>query len=73
MWKVHQTSSNEETLKETTLLQNILSSRNMSINGLREVYQQLSEDTAEQIKEYYIIADHAEQVSSTLMLCAKVC
>jgi hypothetical protein len=45
----------------------------MSINGLREVYQQLSEDTAEQIKEYYIIADHAEQVSSTLMLCAKVC
>jgi hypothetical protein len=45
----------------------------MSVNGLREVYQQLSKDTAEQIEKHYIIADYAEQVSSVLTLCAKVC
>jgi hypothetical protein len=45
----------------------------MSVDRLKEVYQQLSEDTAEQIKEHYIITDHAKQVSSAFMLCAKVC
>jgi hypothetical protein len=45
----------------------------MSVDGLREVYQQLSEDTAKQIKEHYIIANYAKQVSSALTLHVKVC
>ncbi len=71
--KIEELGSDEETPKETTLLQDVLSGRNMSVDGLREIYQQLSEDTAEQIEKHYIIANHAEQVSSALMLRAKVC
>ncbi len=71
--KIKELSSDEETPKETTLLQDVLNSRNMSVDRLKEVYQQLSEDTAEQIKKHYIIADYAEQISSALMLRAKIC
>jgi hypothetical protein len=46
--------------KDITLLQDVLSSRNMSVDGLREVYQQLNKDTAKQIEKHYIIANHAK-------------
>jgi hypothetical protein len=44
----------------------------MFVDGLREVYQQLSEDTAKQIKKHYIIANYTKQVSNTLILYAKI-
>jgi hypothetical protein len=47
-------------LKKTLLLQNVLNVRNMSVDRLKEVYQQLSEDTAKQIEKHYIIADYAK-------------
>jgi hypothetical protein len=36
--KIEELCSNEETPKEMTLLQDVLSGRNISVDGLRKVY-----------------------------------